>query len=89
MIQTILDFHGCTFNEALDGDRLRGIRKRVFDVMKDGLWRTKEEIAAITGDKEESIGRRLRELKAMGYGYEIHRRGDPKLGIWEYKIGRV
>jgi hypothetical protein len=45
-------FDGETFDPALDGDRLRRQLRRVYQVMRDGRWRSLDEIATLTGDRE-------------------------------------
>ncbi len=54
---------GETFQPDRDGPRLRGQALRVFALMRDGEWRTLDEISDITGDPEASISARLRGLR--------------------------
>lgn len=68
-------FGGTTFEEKIDGDRLRGQLRIVFDMMKDGRWRTPEEMEKITGFRWASINARLRDLrKARFGGFTVNRK---------------
>ncbi len=59
---------GKTFDKKLDGKRLSNQRKRVFEVMRDGVWRTLRELADITVDPEASVSARLRDFRKEKYG---------------------
>lgn len=57
--------------------------------MKDGKWRTVQEIAAITGDPEPSVSAQLRNLRKREYGahtVEKRVRGDRERCLWEYRL---
>lgn len=85
----ILRFDGTTYNENMDGVRLSRQYLRVFEVMKDGDWRTLDEIAQITGDQQQSISARLRDFRKIRLGgHEVlrRRRGDAKRGLFEYRL---
>lgn len=80
---------GDTFNAALDMDRLNAQSRRVFELMRDGDWRTLAEIAATTGDPEASVSARLRDFRKQKFGgmtVDRRRRGEPGDGIFEYRI---
>jgi len=80
---------GQTFDSALDGERLNAQTKRVYSLMSDGNWRTLREISAAVGDPEASVSARLRDLRKPKFGAFIvdrRRRGEPSLGIWEYRL---
>lgn len=40
-----------------------------------------------TGAPEASASARLRDLRRAGLTVERRRRGDPKAGLWEYRVG--
>lgn len=85
------DHDGATFDRGLDLDRLNAQTRRVYDLMRDGTWRTLREIAAATGDPEASVSARLRDLRKAAFGgftVERRRRGEPKAGIWEYRLSK-
>ena len=82
-------FDGSTFNKKLDGKRLTGQWLLVFDVMKDGSWRTLREISEQTGFPEASISARLRDFRKKKFGghtVERKRRGHWCDGVWEYQL---
>ena len=87
--QTELRFGGKTYDPALDEDRLRTLLGRVYQTMSDGRWRTLKEIQSVAGGSEAGISARLRDLRKPRFGsYDVQRRrrGDPKGGLWEYRI---
>ncbi len=82
-------FDGETFNPRQDSARLTGQLARVRDCMADGVWRTLDEIKAVTGDQTQAISARLRDLRKIRFGMhkvDRRRRGEPSLGIWEYRL---
>lgn len=89
LFSTSPSFGGETYDPALDQDRLSKQLGRVYDAMRGGAWLTLEEIAAKTGDREAGISARIRDLRKSRHGaYTVNkrRRGDPKLGLWEYRL---
>ena len=80
---------GATYNPELDHRRLAGQNLRVFNALQDGEWKTLRELSEDTGDPEASISARLRDLRKKKFGahtVESRRRGEPKQGLWEYKL---
>lgn len=89
MIQTAFDFSGRTYSREFDRDRLNAQLARVYDLMVDGRWRTLAEIETATGDPQASVSARLRDLRKRKFGgftVERRRRGEAKMGIWEYRV---
>ena len=82
-------FSGPAYDETADDARLRGQILRVFDVMKDGRWRTLSEIERLTGDPQASISAQLRHLRKPRFGaHELEKRsrGERTAGLWEYRL---
>jgi len=82
-------FDGAVYDPALDHDRLSKQLGRVFDLIRDGRWRTLREMAAATGDPESSISAQLRHLRKPRFGsyvVEKRRRGLPDSGCFEYRL---
>lgn len=82
-------FDGDTFEPNLDFSRLLTLMERVEALMSDGLWRTLEEIRSLCGGSEASVSARLRDLRKEKWGAHIverRRRGEPKAGLWEYRV---
>ena len=82
-------FNGSNYVHAIDAPRLAGQMQRVFELMKDGAWRTLGEIAAATGDPESSVSAQLRHLRKSRFGSHViekRSRGDRTVGLWEYQL---
>lgn len=67
-------FVGAGYVPALDQVRLRGQQLRIWELMRDGNWRTLGEIEAATGDPQASISAQLRHLRKPCYGSHIVKR---------------
>ena len=82
-------FDGPVYDPAVDDARLSKQLGRVFDVMRDGCWRSLREIAFATGDPESSISAQLRHLRKPRFGSYVvqkRRRGLPESGCFEYRL---
>lgn len=65
------------------------IRMNVFNLMQDGVWRTKYQIQTILGGDLESITARLRDLRKGMYGsHEVNRRRyeGSEAVVYEYQL---
>lgn len=84
------EFDGSTYDPEHDRTRLTGQLAKVYACMKDGQWRTIPEISAFVPEaSRQGISARLRDLrkpKFGGYLVEKRRRGEPKNGVWEYRM---
>jgi len=81
------DFDGDTYEAPLDKPRLSTQLKQVFDLMKDGQWRTLSEIGAKgSGSGVSARLRDLRKAKFGGHKVERRRKGNPKDGLFEYRL---
>lgn len=82
-------FAGATYDAQYDQKRLTSQIDRIRIVMSDGVYRTLQEIAAITGDGEASISAQIRNLRKPQHGsFLIDRRvrGDRAAGLYEYAL---
>lgn len=82
-------FDGADYEPMNDQARLSGQLLRVFDLMKDGRWRTLPEIATATTDPAASISAQLRHLRKERFGgHTVNKRhrGTVKAGLWEYQL---
>ncbi len=80
------DRDGVTYRPDRDFDRLNAQHLRVYQAMKDGTWRTLDEIATITEDPPASISARLRDFRKARFGsHQVFRKhvGD---GLWKYRL---
>lgn len=85
----IPDFEGAEYNSTFDKVRLTGQLLRIFTLMKDGNWRSLDEISNLTGDPHASISAQLRNLRKHRFGgHEVLRqpRGNRFHGLFEYKL---
>lgn len=78
------------FIAEFDEARLKGQMARVFACMRDGKWRTLSVITdACKPGGEASISAQLRSLRRKengGHIVERRRKGDPRSGLFEYKL---
>lgn len=84
-----LVFDGSDYVPELDNKRLTGQICRIFDLMKDGKWRTLRDIEFVTGDPQSSISAQLRHLRKERFGGHTvnkRRQGDRTNGLFEYKL---
>jgi hypothetical protein len=83
------EFDGPVYDPATDKNRLSHQLGRVFQCMRDGQWRTLEEIHIATADPVASISAQLRHLRKRrfaSYLVEKRHRGDPVHGLYEYRL---
>lgn len=74
---------------AKDFDRLCGQIRRIYDLMKDGCWRSLAEIEKTTGDPQASVSAQLRHLRKHRFGaHQIDKRRRDGSGTWEYRMER-
>jgi hypothetical protein len=82
-------FNGSDYQPEFDDVRLRGQIARIYQLMKDGEWRTLAEIEIVTGDPPASISAQLRHLRKKRFGshlVEKRPRGNRLHGLFEYKL---
>lgn len=86
-VKTGFRFSGSDYNAALDEQRLTGQVLRIYDLMKDGKWRTLSEIEAVTRDGQSSISAQLRNLRKPSFGsHKVEKRRRTEQGLFEYRI---
>lgn len=84
-----LHFDGDTYDAKNDQVRLTGQILRIFNLMKDGDWRTLTQISFATGDPHASVSARLRDFRKDRFGnHTVNRRHRGKLsgGLHEYQL---
>ena len=82
-------FNGSDYVPELDQKRLTGQIKRVYELMRDGKFRTLGEIEQRTNDPQASISAQLRHLRKKRFGgftVNKRRRGDRENGLFEYQL---
>jgi len=85
-------FCGSNYDPKLDEKRLSGQMEKIFNLMKDGTYRTLKEIEKLTGYPQSSISAQLRHLRKPMFGEfivnkqrRIGRKTRPT-GTWEYAL---
>lgn len=83
-------FDGKTYKPSRDKRRLTSQYTRIFELMKDGAWRTPDEIAAKLGlPRSDGITARMRDYRKPRNGaHEVNtrHRGDVRRGLVEYQL---
>lgn len=82
-------FDGSDIDSEKDNLRLAGQLKVIYDLVKDGKYRTLREIEDQTNYPQSSISAQLRNLRKERYGsfnIEKRSRGDRENGLFEYRI---
>lgn len=79
-------FDGRTYDHDRDGSRLNAQFLRVFNLMRDGQWRTLEMISAATGDPPASVSARLRDMRKTKFGSHSVNRKYVSDGLWTYQL---
>ena len=79
-------FDGATFEPKRDLERLRGQLLRVFELMKDGRFRTLDTIASVAGGSVASVSARLRDLRKDKFGGHVVNRERRDNGLFEYQL---
>jgi len=85
-MQKELRFDGDDYSPERDNPRLKGQLLRVWDVMKDGRWRTLRDISNITNDPEASISAQLRHLRKERFGAHQIEREYIINGLYKYRL---
>ncbi len=79
-------FSGAGAGTMEDQERLSGQLKRIKNLMKDGRWRTFQEIHEVTGEPIASISAQLRNLRKLGMGGHQVDRQHLGRGLYEYRL---
>lgn len=81
-----LHFDGATYDHARDGARLGDQTHAVFNIMKDGQFRTLSLLAQMTGAPEASVSARLRDLRKPRFGGHTVNRKYLGNGLFQYQL---
>ena len=87
----LFDIENARFNAPVyvkkrDNPRLTGQIKRIYDLMKDGVWRTLAQIQNETGDGQASISAQLRHLRKERFGKHTVDRRHVAGGLFQYRL---
>tara|TARA_R100000808_G_C2153807_1_gene164358 strand:- start:5092 stop:5403 length:312 start_codon:yes stop_codon:yes gene_type:complete len=82
-------FDGADYEAKFDAERLTGQLRKIYDLMKDGNWRSLDEISMRTAAPHASASaqlRNLRKLKFGGHTVDRTRAGDRERGFYKYRL---
>ncbi len=79
-------FNGADYDHERDVVRLGGQLERIYNLMKDGQFRTLDEISQFTGDPPASISAQLRHLRKKRFGEHKVEREYIRDGLYKYKL---
>ncbi len=81
-------FDGSTFDEGMDGERLRKQLYAVWVFMHDKQWHLLKEISREVKAPEASVSARLRDFRKDKFGgHKVERRRVPNgKGLHEYRV---
>ena len=79
-------FDGVDYQPELDFVRLTGQMEKIFNLMKDGNWRTLKQIATLTYAPEASVSAQLRNFRKPRFGaHKVNRKRVSK-GTYAYQL---
>ena len=81
-----LRFDGSDYVPARDNKRLGNQLTKIFELMKDGVYRSLHEIAGITGEPEASISAELRHLRKVRFGSHTVNKKYLGNGLYHYQL---
>jgi len=84
--QLNLWFDGETYDHERDSQRLSGQLEVVFNLVKDGKWRTLKEISQESGYPESSVSARLRDLRKVRFGSYVVEKEYVDNGLYKYRV---
>ena len=79
-------FDGADYKPKRDTPRLTKQYMRVFDLMKDGEWRSLRAIANSTGDPEAYVSAQLRHMRKERFGGHTLNKKYVDNGLYIYQL---
>jgi len=79
-------FDGSDYIPNRDDKRLTGQIQDIFTLMKDGKWRTLEDIGYQTGHPEASVSAQLRHLRKQRFGSHSIEKRYLGNGLYQYRL---
>lgn len=84
--QTPLRFDGADYQPDRDTVRLTAQIGRIYTLMRDGQWRTLDDIARQTGDPQASVSAQLRHLRKTRFGAHTVQKEYLHEGLYRYRM---
>jgi hypothetical protein len=83
-------FDGLTFDPLQDGVRLSTALERVYELMRDGQWRTLQTIARMCHVSEAGASARLRDFRKERFQHQFPNEAVNSQrvasGLWQYQL---
>jgi hypothetical protein len=79
-------FDGADYVDERDGERLTNQYDTIFNIMKDGTWRSVRQIRKLTGYPQNSIQAQLRHSRKKKFGSHELNKKYKKKGLYLYQI---
>ena len=82
-------FNGSDYIPERDDERLRGQQLEIWELMRDGAWRSLSQIASILGYGEASVSAQLRHLRKPRFGCFVVDKQHQGKGLYLYQVRKV
>lgn len=79
-------FDGPAYDHERDWERLNRQMKAIYSIMKDGQWRTLQDIEDLTGYPQASISAQLRAFRRPKFGGHTVEREYVRNGLHKYRL---
>jgi hypothetical protein len=86
MLQAEIRFNGSDYDEKRDFDRLNKQHFKVFNLMKDGVFRTLPEISDLIKEPPASISAQLRHFRKASFGSHTVNKKYEGNGLFSYQL---
>ena len=81
-----MEFNGSDYDHEEDGERLSAQHTRIFNLMKDGEYRSLREISVATNAPEARVSAQLRHLRKERFGGHTVSKRSVGRGVYLYKL---
>jgi DNA-binding CsgD family transcriptional regulator len=79
-------FNGPDYQAERDHARLTAQQSAIFELVKDGTWRTLGQIAQACDAPEASVSAQLRHLRKERFGAHTVNKRYVRAGLYEYQL---
>ena len=79
-------FNGADYDHERDSERLSNQLSRIFNVVKDGNWRSLKDIANLANAPQASVSAQLRHLRKPRFGSYTVEKKYVTDGLYRYRV---
>ena len=79
-------FDGSDYDHNRDSQRLSKQQEKIFNLMRDGEWRTLKHIAYVTSAPETSVSAQLRNFRKPKFGSHTVEKDYDAHGLYYYRL---